>query len=50
MGKFTLADAELAKIMICKRCKARNRLGADKCRRCGYAYLRPKRKDIKVKK
>ena len=50
MGKFPLADAELSKISICKRCKARNRAGATKCRSCGYAYLRPKRKDIKVKK
>lgn len=50
MGKFPLADAELSKIWICKRCKARNRAGSAKCRRCGYKYLRPKRKDIKVKK
>ncbi|HUC39142.1 MAG TPA: 50S ribosomal protein L40e [Candidatus Acidoferrum sp.] len=50
MGKFPLADAELSKIMICKRCKGRNKVGATKCRRCGYPYLRPKRKDIKVKK
>ncbi|MDE1811066.1 MAG: 50S ribosomal protein L40e [Candidatus Micrarchaeota archaeon] len=50
MGKFPIADAELAKIMICKRCKARNRKGAEKCRKCGYGALRPKRKDIKVKK
>ena len=50
MGKFPIADAEISKIVICKRCKARNRVGAEKCRMCGYAYLRPKRKDIKVKK
>ncbi len=50
MGKFPLADSELAKVAICKRCKARNKIGTLKCRRCGYSYLRPKRKDIKVKK
>ncbi len=50
MGKFPLADAELSKISICKRCKARNHAGAEKCRKCGYTYLRPKRKDIRVKK
>ena len=50
MGKFPIADAELSKIWICKSCKARNRSGAEKCRKCGYRYLRPKRKDIKAKK
>jgi large subunit ribosomal protein L40e len=50
MGKFPLADAEISKIVICKRCKARNRAGVEKCRKCGYTYLRPKRKDIKIKK
>jgi large subunit ribosomal protein L40e len=50
MGKFPIADAELAKIMICKKCKSRNRVGATKCRKCGYKDLRPKHKDIKAKK
>lgn len=50
LGKFPIADAELAKISICKRCKARNKRGAEMCRKCGYRALRPKRKDIKVKK
>ena len=50
MGKFPIADAELSKIWICKKCKARNRRGADKCRKCGYISLRPKRKEIKAKK
>ena len=30
MGKFPIADAELAKVWICKRCKGRNRAGAEK--------------------
>jgi large subunit ribosomal protein L40e len=50
MGKFPIADAELAKVWICKRCKGRNRAGAEKCRRCGYGVLRAKHKDIKTKK
>lgn len=50
MGKFALADAEIAKIWICRRCKARNKSGSEKCRRCGYGYLRPKKKELKTKK
>jgi len=50
MGKFPLADAELTKIWICRRCKARNRAGSKMCRKCGYKVLRPKRKDARVKK
>jgi len=50
MGKFPIADAELSKIAICKKCKARNKTGVKKCRKCGYTALRPKRKDIRSKK
>ncbi len=50
MGKFPIADAELAKVSICRRCKARNRAGATKCRKCGYADLRPKHKELRTKK
>ena len=50
MGKFPAADAELAKIAICKKCKSRNHAGAAMCRKCGYKNLRPKRKDIRAKK
>jgi large subunit ribosomal protein L40e len=50
MGKFPIADAEISKVYICKRCKARNRAGAAKCRKCGYGILRPKNKEIKAKK
>ncbi len=50
MGKFAVADAALSKIWVCKKCKARNKAGAEKCRKCGSSYLRPKRKDTRVKK
>jgi len=50
MGKYPLGDAELAKIAICKKCKARNKAGSKSCRKCGYTALRPKRKDIRSKK
>ncbi len=50
MGKSPLADAEISKIWICKKCKARNKAGSEKCRRCGYRYLRPRRKELKAKK
>ena len=45
-----MADEELAKISVCRRCKARNRAGIAKCRKCGSKYLRPKRKKALVKK
>ena len=35
MGKFPEADAEIAKVWICLRCKTRNHRGAKKCRKCG---------------
>jgi large subunit ribosomal protein L40e len=50
MGKFPIADAEIAKIQICKRCKARNSTNAEKCRKCGYGVLRQKNKETKAKK
>jgi ribosomal protein L40E len=50
MGKFPIADAEIAKIWICKRCKARNHAGSEKCRKCGCRYLRPKKKTLRAKK
>ncbi len=49
MGKFAEADAELARIWICMRCKARNKAGAKKCRKCGSSYLRPKKRDLRRK-
>ena len=44
MGKFPEADAFLAKIVICRKCKSRNKLGVKHCRKCGYKYLRPKKR------
>ncbi|MCD6279471.1 50S ribosomal protein L40e [Candidatus Micrarchaeota archaeon] len=49
MAKFPEADAELKKIWICKKCKARNKVGVKKCRKCGYPYLRPKKMGTKKK-
>ena len=50
MGKFAEADAVISKIAICRKCKARNKNTSKKCRKCGSIYMRPKRKDIRVKK
>ncbi|MEM0149507.1 MAG: 50S ribosomal protein L40e [Candidatus Micrarchaeaceae archaeon] len=50
MARFPVVDAELSRIWICKRCKARNNAGSTKCRKCGYKYLRPKNKESKKKK
>ncbi len=50
MGKFAEADAIISNIFICKKCKSRNKRGAKHCRKCGYKWMRPKRKDIRAKK
>ena len=50
MGKFAEADAEILNTWICLRCKARNKKGAKKCRKCGSKYLRPKSKELRGKK
>jgi ribosomal protein L40E len=50
MGKFAEADAAISNIFICRKCKARNKRGSKKCRKCGSVYMRAKRKDIRVKK
>jgi large subunit ribosomal protein L40e len=50
LGKFAIADREIAHVYICKKCKARNPYGSKKCRKCGYTALRPKRKEIRAKK
>ncbi len=50
MGKFGLADELLVSVWVCRRCKARNRAGVEKCRKCGSKYLRVKRKEARVKK
>jgi large subunit ribosomal protein L40e len=50
MGKFAIADAKISEIWVCRKCKARNPRGAERCRKCFYTHLRPKRKDIRAKK
>ncbi|MEK6982152.1 MAG: 50S ribosomal protein L40e [Candidatus Micrarchaeota archaeon] len=50
MGKFPEADAELMKIVICRKCKTRNKVSVKKCRNCGSPFLRPKRREIRAKK
>jgi ribosomal protein L40E len=50
MGKFPEADAVLSSIVICKKCKTRNKKGVEKCRKCGSRFLRPKRREIRTKK
>ncbi|MFH0971734.1 MAG: 50S ribosomal protein L40e [Candidatus Micrarchaeota archaeon] len=43
MAKFPIAEKAIMGIMICKKCKSRNPMGAEKCRKCDYPNLRPKR-------
>lgn len=50
MGKFPVADAELTRVLICRRCKARNSTNNKKCRKCGYTALRSRSKTVKRKK
>jgi len=52
MGKFPIADKALTLVRICKKCKARNSAHAERCRKCDYTHLRPKRarkKEVKGK-
>ncbi len=50
MGKFPIADKAIFGILICKKCKARNPIGAERCRKCNYPNLRPKRQRRKEAK
>jgi large subunit ribosomal protein L40e len=50
LGKFPIADHVLSSMKICRKCKARNKVSALKCRKCGSSYMRPKRKEKRVKK
>lgn len=43
LGKFPIADKALLRVLVCKKCKARNPRGAERCRKCNYPHLRPKR-------
>jgi large subunit ribosomal protein L40e len=49
MPGFPEAKARRLKKKICRHCKARNPWGAEKCRRCGYRALRPKKTERKAK-
>ncbi len=44
MAKFPEAEAVILGVKICMKCKARNPATATKCRKCGYRYLRAKKK------
>lgn len=50
MGKFPVADQAMLKVSVCKKCKARNPRNAEKCRKCNYGSLRPKRQRKKETK
>lgn len=45
MASFEEAEARILDKMICMKCNARNPKRADRCRKCGYAKLRPKAKE-----
>ncbi len=45
MARFPEAEKRLFRVMICRKCKARNPWKADKCRKCGSKFLRPKKKE-----
>ena len=44
-----MADEQLTRVVICRKCKARNYNGSVKCRKCGSPYMRPKRKEKPAK-
>ncbi len=45
MANFDEAEARTLDKLICMRCNARNPERAERCRKCGYANLRPKAKE-----
>ncbi|PSP90234.1 50S ribosomal protein L40e [Halobacteriales archaeon QS_4_69_34] len=45
MARFEAAERRLLHKQICMRCNARNPSRADRCRKCGYANLRPKARE-----
>ena len=48
MASFDVAEKRTLEKMICMRCNARNSKDADRCRKCGYAKLRPKAKEARA--
>ncbi|WP_207586687.1 50S ribosomal protein L40e [Halomontanus rarus] len=47
MASFDAAEKRTLDKLICMRCNARNSTGANSCRKCGYAKLRPKAKEAR---
>jgi large subunit ribosomal protein L40e len=45
MASFDKAEERLFTKLICMRCNARNPQRAERCRKCGYARLRPKARE-----
>ncbi|ATZ61029.2 MAG: 50S ribosomal protein L40e [Methanosarcinales archaeon Met12] len=50
MARFPEAEKKLLNVKICMKCKARNSVRADRCRKCGYTGLRMKSKMSKAGK
>ncbi len=49
MARFPEADARLLDKKVCMKCYATNAPKATRCRKCGYANLRPKAKESRKK-
>jgi large subunit ribosomal protein L40e len=47
MATFDKAEQRLFTKQICMRCNARNSQRATRCRKCGYANLRPKARETR---
>ena len=45
MASFDKAEERIFTKLICMRCNARNPQRAERCRKCGYANLRPKARE-----
>ncbi|MEM4367274.1 MAG: hypothetical protein QW035_04065 [Candidatus Anstonellales archaeon] len=50
MGKFPQGDKLFLSVVICRKCKTRNKRGVKKCRKCHSPFLRIRKKDIRAKK
>jgi len=45
MASFQKAEDRIFTKQVCMRCNARNSQRAERCRKCGYARLRPKARE-----
>ncbi len=45
MASFDAAEERTLGKLICMKCNARNPPRAERCRKCGYANLRPKARE-----